>query len=122
MSSADQASRVTSVSIGADIVLAQALAASLAEEGIEAELVLSSDPYVGLEHTSPHRLMIRESDVAIARPIIAAHLQDSLIEEPSSPPRRRGATDFVAGVLLVVFAGGPLIGLVMVIREILAKL
>lgn len=121
MSDAQQDGAVHTISVGDDIVLAQALAASLAAEGIETELVLSSDPYVGLNHTSPHRLMIRESDAEAARPIIAAHLGDALIEEPSST-ERSSRRSLVGMALLGVFAGGPLIVLVVIVREVLSNM
>lgn len=118
MSSGDRTDTVVTIPVGDDIVLAQSLAASLAEEGIEAELVLSRDPYVGLEHTSPHRLMIHQGDLEMARPLIAGHFEDAAIGTPS-PARQRGLRDVAAAVLLVAVAGGPVIGILMVIRELL---
>ena len=118
MNNADHPNTIRELSVGDDLVLAQAMAASLDAENIDAELVLSSDPYVGLAHSSPHRLMIKERDVEAARPILAAHLEAAAHDEsgPSAVNRRRTA---VALPLLAVLAGGPLIVLVLIIREII---
>ena len=108
--------KVVTIPVGDDLVLAQALAASLDEEQIEAELVLSSDPYVGLDHSSPHRLMIHERDLAAARPIIEAHVEAATSK---APLRTRGVRDIAGFVLLASVALGPVVGIVVMVRELL---
>lgn len=59
------------VAIAGDATNAQMISAELEARSIEHELILASDPYVGLDHTSPHRVVVSESDADEVRQIVA---------------------------------------------------
>jgi len=58
------------VAIAGDATNAQMISAELEARSIEHELILASDPYVGLDHTTPHRLVVGEGDADEVRQIV----------------------------------------------------
>ncbi len=58
------------VAVSGDATNAQMISAELDARSIEHQLILASDPYVGLDHTSPHRIVVSADDEANVRQIV----------------------------------------------------
>lgn len=63
--------KAVEVAIAGDATNAQMISAELEARSIEHELILASDPYVGLDHTSPHRVVVGEANADEVRQIVA---------------------------------------------------
>lgn len=102
--------------VAGDVTFAKMLSAELEANEVEHRLILASDPYVGLEHTSPHRLMCNKSDEAEIREVMSAlGLAAAPVTEDDQPfvpflRRQRGARRIFAWLLVAAFVLPTLIG------------
>lgn len=67
---------VVELNVGHDSFVAQALSDICRDEGIDSQLILATDPYVGMDHTTPHRLVVKADDVPAVEQIVADRFPD----------------------------------------------
>lgn len=105
---------VVEMNVGHDSFVAQALSDICLDEGIENQLILASDPYVGMDHTSPHRLVVDPDRVEAVEQIVADHFPELL--DQSRPPLATASSltgrpgRMAVGFLLVAVFVIPVVG------------
>lgn len=72
---------VVELNVGNDSFVAQALSDICRDEGIEAQLILATDPYVGMAHTTPHRIVVNEGDLPAVKQIVTDRFPQLLAEQ-----------------------------------------